>query len=142
MINDPLLNTTAQDVPPAPPVARTARTNTRKKHPAISARILATGLSATALIGLTSGYTLSQKVSAAQPTIPESIVSNVAQKSPIDAGVITQTSQVIYVPVPGAVAATAGTPSVQVQAPAPVAAAAPAKAPAPAATTQQSSGSN
>ena len=141
MINDPLLNTTAQDVPPAPPVARTARTNTRKKHPAISARILATGLSATALIGLTSGYTLSQKVSAAQPTIPESIVSNVAQKSAIDPGVITQTSQVIYVPVPAASAATAGTPSVQVQAPAPVAAA-PAKAPAPAATTQQSSGSN
>jgi hypothetical protein len=69
-------------------------------------------------------------VSAAQPTIPESIVSNVAQKSPIDADVITETSQVIYVPVPAAVAATAGTPSVQVQ------------APAPAATTQKSSGSN
>ena len=133
MINDPLLNTTVTDVPlapPAPPVVRTARTGARKKHPAISARILATGLSVTALIGLTTGYTLSQKVSAAQPTIPESIVSNVAQKSPIDAGVITQTSQVIYVPVPGAVAATAGTPSVQVQ------------APTPAATTQKSSGSN
>ena len=132
MINDPLLNTTAVDVPPAPPVVRTARTSSRKKHPAVSARILATGLSATALIGLTSGYTLSQKVSAAQPTIPESIVSNVAQKSAIDPGVITQTSQVIYVPVPAASAATAGTPSVQVQAP----------TPAPAATTQQSSGSN
>ena len=130
MINDPLLNTTAIDVPPAPPVARTARTGGRKKHPAISARILAVGLSTTALIGLTTGYTLSQKVSAAQPAISESIVSNVAQKSPIDAGVITETSQVIYVPVPGAVAATAGTPSVQVQ------------APAPAATTQKSSGSN
>ena len=132
MINDPLLNTSATDVPPAPPVARTARTGARKKHPAISARILATGLSATALIGLTSGYTLSQKVSAAKTAIPESIVSNVAQKSPIDASVITETSQVIYVPVPGAVAATAGTPSVQVQAPA--SAAAPTK--------QQSSGSN
>ena len=136
MINDPLLNNTATDVPPAPSVSRTARTSGRKKHPAISARILATGLSATALIGLTTGYTLSQKVSAAQPTIPESTVSNVAQKSPIDAGVITETSQVIYVPVPGAVAATAGTPSVQVQAPAP------ARATAPAPTTQQSSGSN
>ena len=130
MINDPLLNTTATDVPPAPSVARTARTTTRKKHPAISARILATGLSATALIGLTSGYTLSQKVSAAKTAIPESIVSNVAQKSPIDAGVIasTSTSQVVYVPVPGVAAAKAGTPSVQVQAPAP--------------TKQQSSGSN
>lgn len=130
MINDPLLNTTVTDVPPAPPVVRTARTGARKKHPAISARILATGLSVTALIGLTTGYTLSQKVSAAQSTIPESIVSNVAQKSPIDAGVITATTEVIYVPVPAASAATAGTPSVQVQ------------APTPAATTQQSSGSN
>jgi len=134
MINDPLLNTTAIDVPPAPPVARTARTSTRKKHPAISARILATGLSATALIGLTSGYTLSQKVSAAKTTIPESIVSNVAQKSPIDAGVITESPQVIYVPVPGATAAIAGTPSAQVQAPAPTA--------TPTPTKQQSSGSN
>ena len=133
MINDPLLNTTVTDVPlapPAPPVVRTARTGARKKHPAISARILATGLSVTALIGLTTGYTLSQKVSAAQPAIPESIVSNVAQKSAIDAGVITATTEVIYVPVPGAVSATAGTPSVQVQ------------APTPAATTQKSSGSN
>jgi len=130
MINDPLQHTSATDVPPAPPVARTARTSTRKKHPAISARILATGLSVTALIGLTSGYTLSQKVSAAKTTIPESIVSNVAQKSPIDAGVITDSPQVVYVPVPGASAATAGTPSVQVQ------------APTPAATKQQSSGSN
>ena len=116
--------------PPALPVARTARTSGRKKHPAVSARILAVGLSATALIGLTTGYTLSQKVSAAQSTIPESIVSNVAQKSAIDPGVITQTTEVIYVPVPAASAATAGTPSVQVQ------------APTPAATTQKSSGSN
>jgi len=130
MINDPLLNSTATDVPPAPPVVRSARTSTRKKHPAISARILATGLSATALIGMTTGYTLSEKVSAAKATIPESIVSNVAQKAPINAGVTTETSQVIYVPVPGATAAKAGTPSVQVQ------------APAPATTKQQSSGSN
>ena len=132
MINDPLLNTSAIDVPPAPPVARTARTRTRtrKKHPAISARILATGLSATALIGLTTGYTLAQKTPAAQPAISDSIVSNVAQKSAIDPGVITQTTEVIYVPVPAASAATAGTPSVQVQ------------APTPAATTQKSSGSN
>ncbi len=132
MINDPLLHTSTEvpPAPPAPPVARTARTSGRKKHPAVSARILAVGLSATALIGLTTGYTLSQKVSASQPTIPESIVSNVAQKSAIDPGVITQTTEVIYVPVPAASAATAGTPSVQVQ------------APTPAATTQKSSGSN
>jgi hypothetical protein len=134
MINDPLLNNNF-DTPPAPPVARTARTSSRKKHPAVSARILASGLSVTALIGLTTGYTLSQKASAAQPAISDSIVSNVAQKSAIDPGVITQTTQVIYVPVPAASAATAGTPSVQVQAPTPT------PAPAPAATTQKSSGS-
>ena len=132
MINDPLLNnnTGMPSVPPAPPVARTARTSGRKKHPAISARILAVGLSTTALIGLTTGYTLAQKTPATQPAISESIVSNVAQKSAIDPGVITETTQFVYVPVPAASAATAGTPSVQVQ------------APAPAATTQKSSGSN
>ena len=136
MINDPLLNNNF-DTPPAPPVARTARTSSRKKHPAVSARILASGLSVAALIGLTTGYTLSQKASAAQPAISDSIVSNVAQKSAIDPAVITQTTQVIYVPVPASSAATARTPSVQVQAPTPT----PAPAPAPAATTQKSSGS-
>ena len=132
MINDPLLNTNIgmPSVPPAPPVARTARTSGRKKHPAVSARILAVGLSTTALIGLTTGYTLAQKTPATQPAISESIVSNVAQQSAIDPGVITETTQFVYVPVPAASAATAGTPSVQVQ------------APAPAATTQKSSGSN
>ena len=140
MINDPLLNNNFE-TPPAPPVARTARTSSRKKHPAVSARILASGLSVTALIGLTTGYTLSQKASAAQPTIPESIVSNVAQKSAIDPGVITETTQVIYVPVPAASAATAGTASVQAPAPTSAQVQAPAPAPAPAATTQKSSGS-
>ena len=132
MINDPLRtnNTGMPPVPPVPPVARTARTRGRKKHPAVSARILAVGLSTTALIGLTTGYTLAQKTPATQPAISESIVSNVAQKSAIDPGVITETTQFVYVPVPAASAATAGTPSVQVQ------------APAPAATTQKSSGSN
>jgi hypothetical protein len=131
MMNDPLLNTTATDVPPAPSVARTARTTTRKKHPAVSARILAVGLSATALIGMTTGYTLSQKASAAQPAISESIVVNASQTKPIDAGVIasTSTSEVVYVPVPGVAAAKAGTSS------------APVAAPAPAKTTQKSSGS-
>ena len=129
MMNDPLLNNNT-GMPPAPPVARTARTSSRKKHPAISARILAVGLSTTALIGLTTGYTLAQKTPATQPAISESIVSNVAQQSAIDPGVITETTQFVYVPVPAASAATAGTPSVQVQ------------APAPAATTQKSSGSN
>ena len=129
MINDPLLNNNT-GMPPVPPVARTARTSGRKKHPAVSARIRAVGLSTTALIGLTTGYTLAQKTPATQPAISESIVSNVAQQSAIDPGVITETTQFVYVPVPAASAATAGTPSVQVQ------------APAPAATTQKSSGSN
>lgn len=133
MINDPLLNTNKTGmppVPPAPPVARTARTSGRKKHPAVSARILAVGLSTTALIGLTTGYTLAQKTPATQPAISESIVSNVAQKSATNPGVITETTQFVYVPIPAASAATAGTPSVQVQ------------VPTPGATTQKSSGSN
>ncbi|MEI6199840.1 MAG: hypothetical protein WCP83_07875, partial [Actinomycetota bacterium] len=67
-MNDPLLNQ-ADVVPPAPQVTRTKKIGTRKKHPAMSARILAAGLSATALIGLTTGYTLSQKVAATQPAV-------------------------------------------------------------------------
>jgi hypothetical protein len=129
MMNDPLLNPHIE-TPPAAPAARTARTSTRKKHPAISARILAVGLSTTALIGLTTGYTLSQKVSAVQPVASSNNVVKTSLQKTVDADVSAPTSQVVFVPVPGASAATAGTPSVQVQ------------APAPAATTQKSSGSN
>lgn len=125
-MNDPLLNQ-AGVIPPAPPVVRTARTGARKKHPAMSARILAAGLSATALIGMTTGYTLSQKAPAAQPVASSNNIISASLQKPIDAGVIASTSQVVYVPVPGATAATAGTPSVQ--------------APTPAVTTQKSSGS-
>ena len=126
MKNDPLLNAHIE-TPPAAPIARTARTSTRKKHPAISARILAVGLSTTALIGLTTGYTLSQKVSALQPVASSNNVVKTSLQKTVDADVSAPTSQVVYVPVPGATAAIAGTPSVQ--------------APAPAATTQKSSGS-
>ena len=126
MKNDPLLNAHIE-TPPAAPIARTARTSTRKKHPAISARILAVGLSTTALIGLTTGYTLSQKVSALQPVASSNNVVKTSLKKTVDAGVTAPAPQVVYVPVPGATAAIAGTPSVQ--------------APAPAATTQKSSGS-
>lgn len=127
MMNDPLLNISTIEVPPAPPVARTARTGARKKHPAMSARILAAGLSVTALIGLTSGYTLSQKVSAAQEVTTGNSVVKTSLKKTVTASAITPTSQVVYVPVPGASPAKAGTPSAQ--------------APAPAVTTQKSSGS-
>ena len=126
MKNDPLLNAHIE-TPPAAPIARTARTSTRKKHPAISARILAVGLSTTALIGLTTGYTLSQKVSALQPDASSNNVVKTSLQKTVDADVSAPASQVVYVPVPGATAAIAGTPSVQ--------------APAPAATTQKSSGS-
>jgi hypothetical protein len=125
-MNDPLLNP-AGVIPPAPKVTRTPKAATRKKHPAMSARILAAGLSATALIGLTTGYTLSQKVAATQPVVSNNTVINASLNSPIDAGVIIPTSRVVYVPVPGVAAAKAGTPTV--------------KAPAPVQTTQKSSGS-
>ena len=123
MKNDPLLNAHIE-TPPAAPIARTS---TRKKHPAISARILAVGLSTTALIGLTTGYTLSQKVSALQPVASSNNVVKTSLQKTVDADVSAPASQVVYVSVPGATAAIAGTPSVQ--------------APAPAATTQKSSGS-
>ncbi len=71
MLNDPLL-------PPVPPAHNSERTaekamptksaSTRRttKKPATAAKILVTGLSATAVIGMASGYTLAGKTKAQQ----------------------------------------------------------------------------
>ena len=165
---DPLLSKTANTMypPPAPhtttapqaaaPQATIAPTVTkrapvpmRKKHPALSARILAVGLSTTAFIGMTSGYTLAQKQPATQPIVqdPTNSVSaaapaNAAPQATTAAQVATAQSatpqttqsvapsatQVIQVPVP--VTASAATPGT----------AAPVYQPAQ--TQQKSSGSN
>ena len=103
--------------------------STRRKHPAVSARILTLGLSTTALIGLTTGYSFSQKAAASTNTnvVPLGTTSaNTTTRLPATTQAATQqvasqplpaTTQVIEVPVPAA--ATAG----HVAQPAPVAAA-------------------
>lgn len=57
-IHDPLL-------PPPPPSPRSGRTEparrSRRPSPAASARILATGLATTAMLGLTTGYAFARK---------------------------------------------------------------------------------
>lgn len=65
MINDPLLPGNSSDVPPPPPAgkgsARRAPGAKRQKHPAMSARILALGISVAAAITITSNYAKAQK---------------------------------------------------------------------------------
>lgn len=135
---------------PAPVVQKRASVPMRKKHPALSARILAVGLSTTAFLGMTSGYTLAQREPASQPISQEPSIANTANtvsennsgqvtamaNAPIaatNAPVATNSTQVIQVPVPVAVpeTATAATPGTTT-----------APAYQPAQTQQKSSGSN
>ena len=108
---------------------RITRPAPRRKHPAVSARILTLGLSTTALIGLTTGYAFSQKAAASTNTnvVPlGTTIANTTTGVPATTQAATQqvasqplpaTTQVTEVPVPAA--ATAG----NVAKPAPVAAA-------------------
>jgi hypothetical protein len=119
----------------SPVAERITRPAPRRKHPAVSARILTLGLSTTALIGLTTGYSFSQKAAASTNTnvVPlGSTSANTTTGIPATTQVATQqvasqplpaTTQVIQVPVPAA--ATAGNVA----------------QPAPAAAAQVSSGS-
>ncbi|CAB4591828.1 unannotated protein [freshwater metagenome] len=124
---DPLLNRSMNTpVPPPPAVARTTRTSSRRKHPAMSARILALGLSTTALIGMTTGYSLAQKKSAVQPVTSNFNVVGAGLKTPIDTGIVTNnavptttTPNVVVVPVPQAGSATPSTVLAPVQTQAP-----------------------
>jgi hypothetical protein len=111
----------------SPVAERITRPAPRRKHPAVSARILTLGLSTTALIGLTTGYSFSQKAAASTNTnvVPlGSTSANTTTGLPATTQAATQqvasqplpaTTQVIEVPVPAA--ATAG----NVAKPAPVA---------------------
>jgi len=113
----------------SPVAERITRPAPRRKHPAVSARILTLGLSTTALIGLTTGYSYSQKAAASTNTnvVPlGSTSANTTTGIPATTQAATQqvasqplpaTTQVIQVPVPAA--ANAG----NVVKPAPVAAA-------------------
>jgi hypothetical protein len=119
----------------SPVAERITRPAPRRKHPAVSARILTLGLSTTALIGLTTGYSFSQKAAASTNTnvVPlGSTSANTTTGIPATTQAATQqvasqplpaTTQVIQVPVPAA--ATAGNVA----------------EPAPAAAAQVSSGS-
>jgi len=69
VLHDPLIDgggATPSDAPPPPRAGRTSRHddvpaagNRRGRHPALSARILATGLATTGTLGLTAGYAFS-----------------------------------------------------------------------------------
>ena len=129
MLNDPLLP------PPPPPSARSFEKNVDKvaptqsgpnrrstKKPATAAKILVTGLSATAVIGMASGYTLAGKTKAQQ--INQPVMSPVATVAPTpqpSTQVVTTPATppadaatpapVIVVPVPQAAPATPGNAS-------------------------------
>ena len=158
---DPLLNKTAHTMypPPAPQSAAAAPPTPaaviaptvqkkvsvpmRKKHPALSARILAVGLSTTALIGMTSGYTMAQKQPATQPVVQDP-AAPVSAATPVNQ--TPQTASVAQNATPQAtVAATTATQVIQVPVPVTASAATPGTAaPAyqPVQTPQKSSGSN
>lgn len=127
MIHDPLL----PPPPPAPPdghgrhdsfhhtaPARTAPA--RAKHPAMSARILATGLAATGTLGLTAGYAAGARADA-QPSLLDnmSLTDGSQSVAPLAPAMPHQPSEtqpvpqqgngrVIQVPVPGISPATPG----------------------------------
>ena len=124
----------------SPVAERITRPAPRRKHPAVSARILTLGLSTTALIGLTTGYSFSQKAAASTNTnvvplgstsantttgIPATTQAATTQAATqqVASQPLPATTQVIQVPVPAA--ATAGNVA----------------KPAPAAAAQVSSGS-
>ena len=116
---------------PAPVAQKRAAIPMRKKHPALSARILAVGLSTTAFLGMTSGYTLAQRQPVSQPISQEPSIAKTANSvignnsgqvtamantttETTNAPIATNSTQVIQVPVPIPVpeAATTATPGV------------------------------
>ena len=115
----------------SPVAERITRPAPRRKHPAVSARILTLGLSTTALIGLTTGYSFSQKAAASTNTNVVPLGSTSANTT---TGIPATTQQVASQPLP------ATTQVIQVPVPAAATAGNIAK-PAPAAAAQVSSGS-
>ena len=125
MLNDPLL-------PPPPPTSSTRTSSPMKKKvktkkPATAAKILVTGLSATAVLGMASGYALAGKsqakqvtndltgTNAAGPIAEQQVQSTIPATAPsiVDPN-ITVAPQVtnppvVQVPVPQATPATPGT---------------------------------
>ena len=129
MLNDPLLP------PPPPPssktTSKTMNTKRTTKKPATAAKILVTGLSATAVLGMASGYALAGKAPAKQvsndvtagngvsptaeqqtqitlPSVDPAITSNTVTSNNNGVPQVT-TPPVVQVPVPQATPATPGT---------------------------------
>ena len=115
----------------SPTAERITRPAPRRKHPAVSARILTLGLSTTALIGLTTGYAFSQKAAASNDT---NVVPLGTTSANTTTGVPATTQQVASQPEP------ATTQGIQVPVPA-AANVGNVAQPAPAAAAQVSSGS-
>ena len=123
MINDPLLPPPPPPAPRSnrkPSVANTRTAPARAKHPAMSARILATGLAATGTLGLTAGYAVGARAQS-QPTTLDNVAladssQSVAPLSPAapqqsagsQAAPQQSPGRVIQVPVPGISPATPG----------------------------------
>lgn len=121
MLNDPLL---PPPPPPSPRANRESRSEgvrtapTRAKHPAMSARILATGLAATGTLGLTAGYAVGARAEA-QPKVLDNVsVADGAQsvsplppaapQQPTESQPRKEPGRVVQVPVPGISPATPG----------------------------------
>jgi hypothetical protein len=116
----------------------------RKKHPALSARILAVGLSTTAFIGMTSGYTLAQKQPATQPIVQDP-TNPVSAAAPANAAPQATTGAQAATPQAAPSVAPSATQVIQVPVPVTASAATPGTAAPvyqPAQTQQKSSGSN
>ena len=119
MMNDPLLP------PPPPSVQKTPMTKRTSKKPATSAKILVTGLSATAVFGMASGYALAGKTSAKADVNTSNTVDGITATGqpqiqgtpllPVDPPVTPNTAApratnppVVQIPVPPATPATPG----------------------------------
>ncbi len=119
MMNDPLLP------PPPPPVAQRSVTAKRKpKKPATSAKILVTGLSATAVFGMAAGYALAGKASTQANVNSVNTVDGISRTAqpqaqgaallPVQPAITSNSvanPPVVQVPVPKATPATPGTAS-------------------------------
>ena len=110
-------------VPPAPPVPPPPAPQSRRKskHPALSARILATGLATTGTLGLTAGYALSAPGKSTDTTLPTTATLPTAAGTPQGGTTATLPAPAVSTPANTAPAV----PATSAAAPAPVATVAP-----------------
>ena len=110
VLHDPLLHGPRIDgpavsrtdgVPPAPPVPPPPAPQSRRKakHPALSARILATGLATTGTLGLTAGYALSAPGKSTDTTLPTTATLPTEADTPQAGTTATVPAPVVSTPV-------------------------------------------